>query len=285
MKSCLSKSWYKHSYQPSLSQNWETNTSSFAFPVLQCSLLTALTTTRSCSHYEKQHYCCMVVSEVSKLPSCTMKCSYDWGTQRHIGEHSETAKSNVMILWETGSKECSCEYHNFTVGCFLLFRSICNLKKQRIRFSSPDIWLIMSYLHMKILKSKELHNTIWDGRNLAQLVSWDVWKQTLYSRQSFNCPFLPTDTAIKVQAAKDKARQANNSANDVLAQIKDLNQNLLGLRNNYSKLADDVAKTNAVVKDPIKNSKFFFAMDFLLLLFWFSFYISKWNRHSTISPL
>ncbi|KAM6433798.1 laminin subunit alpha-2 [Rhynochetos jubatus] len=64
---------------------------------------------------------------------------------------------------------------------------------------------------------------------------------------------IPNDTAIKVQAAKDKARQANETANDVLAQIKDLNQNLLGLRNNYSKLADDVAKTNAVVKDPIKN--------------------------------
>lgn len=78
--------------------------------------------------------------------------------------------------------------------------------------------------------------------------------------QSFPYPFLPTDTAIKVQAAKDKARQANDTANDVLAQIKDLNQNLLGLRNNYSKLADDVAKTNAVVKDPIKNSKIFFGL-------------------------
>uniref|UniRef100_A0A8B9QCV0 Laminin subunit alpha 2 n=1 Tax=Apteryx owenii TaxID=8824 RepID=A0A8B9QCV0_APTOW len=64
---------------------------------------------------------------------------------------------------------------------------------------------------------------------------------------------IPNDTAIKVQAAKDKARQATNTANDVLAQIKDLNQNLLGLRNNYSKLADDVVKTNAVVKDPVKN--------------------------------
>ncbi|XP_010186614.1 PREDICTED: laminin subunit alpha-2-like, partial [Mesitornis unicolor] len=64
---------------------------------------------------------------------------------------------------------------------------------------------------------------------------------------------IPNDTAIKVQAAKDKAKQANDTANDILAQIKDLNQNLLGLRINYSKLADDVAKTNAVVKDPIKN--------------------------------
>ncbi|KAK0682552.1 LAMA2 protein, partial [Pygoscelis papua] len=64
---------------------------------------------------------------------------------------------------------------------------------------------------------------------------------------------IPNDTAIKVQAAKDKERQANDTADDILAQIKDLNQNLLGLRKNYSKLADDVAKTNAVVKDPIKN--------------------------------
>ncbi|NXK18550.1 LAMA2 protein, partial [Arenaria interpres] len=64
---------------------------------------------------------------------------------------------------------------------------------------------------------------------------------------------IPNDTAIRVQAAKDKARQANDTASDVLAQIKDLNQNLLGLRNNYSKLADEVAKTNAVVKDPVKN--------------------------------
>uniref|UniRef100_A0A8C3JMR6 Laminin subunit alpha-2 n=1 Tax=Calidris pygmaea TaxID=425635 RepID=A0A8C3JMR6_9CHAR len=67
------------------------------------------------------------------------------------------------------------------------------------------------------------------------------------------CSFLPTDTTIRVQAAKDKARQANDTASDVLAQIKDLNQNLLGLRNNYSKLADEVAKTNAVVKDPVQN--------------------------------
>ncbi|XP_053879086.1 laminin subunit alpha-2 isoform X6 [Malaclemys terrapin pileata] len=64
---------------------------------------------------------------------------------------------------------------------------------------------------------------------------------------------IPNDTAAKVQAAKDKAGQANATANDVLARIKDLNQNLLGLKNNYSKCADDVAKTNAVVKDSTKN--------------------------------
>lgn len=102
------------------------------------------------------------------------------------------------------------------------------------------------------------------------------WK--LY-RQSFYYPFLPTDTAVKVQAAKDKAKQANDTVNDILAQVKDLNQNLLGLRNNYSKLADDVAKTNAAVKDPIENSKVFFGGYLMVVLnLWGFFYISKWNR-------
>ncbi|XP_054414121.2 laminin subunit alpha-2 isoform X3 [Pongo abelii] len=64
---------------------------------------------------------------------------------------------------------------------------------------------------------------------------------------------IPNDTAAKLQAVKDKARQANDTAKDVLAQIKELHQNLDGLKKNYNKLADSVAKTNAVVKDPSKN--------------------------------
>lgn len=64
---------------------------------------------------------------------------------------------------------------------------------------------------------------------------------------------VPNDTAAKLQAVKDKARQANDTAKDVLAQIKDLHQNLDGLKKNYNQLADSVAKTNAVVKDPSKN--------------------------------
>ncbi|XP_053142140.1 laminin subunit alpha-2 isoform X3 [Hemicordylus capensis] len=64
---------------------------------------------------------------------------------------------------------------------------------------------------------------------------------------------IPNDTAAKVQAVKDKAQQANDTANDVLARIRDLNKNLLGLKDNYRKLVDDVAKTNDVVKDPNKN--------------------------------
>ncbi|XP_069582155.1 laminin subunit alpha-2 isoform X2 [Ranitomeya imitator] len=59
---------------------------------------------------------------------------------------------------------------------------------------------------------------------------------------------IPSDTIVKIQSAKDKAKQANDTANDVLARIKDLNLNLLGLKQNYSALKEHVAKTNAVVK-------------------------------------
>lgn len=64
---------------------------------------------------------------------------------------------------------------------------------------------------------------------------------------------IPNDTATKLQAVKEKAREANDTAKAVLAQVKDLHQNLDGLKRNYNKLADSVAKTNAVVKDPSKN--------------------------------
>lgn len=64
---------------------------------------------------------------------------------------------------------------------------------------------------------------------------------------------IPNDTAAKLQAAKNKAGQANDTAKEVLAQIKDLHQNLDGLKKSYNQLADSVAKTNAVVKDPSKN--------------------------------
>ncbi|XP_063299217.1 laminin subunit alpha-2 isoform X3 [Pelobates fuscus] len=64
---------------------------------------------------------------------------------------------------------------------------------------------------------------------------------------------IPTDTAVKIQTAKDKAKHANDTSNEVLERIKDLNLNLLGLKQNYSALKDDVAKTNAVAKDPVEN--------------------------------
>lgn len=89
----------------------------------------------------------------------------------------------------------------------------------------------------------------------------------VFSLFSFSCPFVPTDTTAKLQAVKEKAKQANDTAKAVLAQVKDLHQNLDGLRENYNKLADSVAKTNAVVKDPSKNSKISFLaalMSFIL---------------------
>ncbi|XP_069052056.1 laminin subunit alpha-2 isoform X1 [Lepisosteus oculatus] len=64
---------------------------------------------------------------------------------------------------------------------------------------------------------------------------------------------IPNDTSSKLQAAKDKARNANDTANDVLARIKDINLNLIGLQKNYSKLKDDVDKANAIIQDPAKN--------------------------------
>ncbi|OCT80167.1 hypothetical protein XELAEV_18026982mg [Xenopus laevis] len=61
------------------------------------------------------------------------------------------------------------------------------------------------------------------------------------------------DTLVKIQTAKDKAKQANDTATDVLERLKDLNLNLLGLKQNYTALKADVAKTNAAVKDPVEN--------------------------------
>ncbi|XP_058880004.1 laminin subunit alpha-2 isoform X3 [Acipenser ruthenus] len=64
---------------------------------------------------------------------------------------------------------------------------------------------------------------------------------------------IPNDTSSKLQAAKDKARHANETASDVLGRIKDINMNLMGLQKNYSKLEDDVARANAIIQDPVKN--------------------------------
>lgn len=89
---------------------------------------------------------------------------------------------------------------------------------------------------------------------------WQAWIKPLTPDPlfCFSYRLRLTDTAAKLQAVKDKARQANDTAKDVLAQIKDLHQNLDGLKKNYNQLADSVAKTNAVVKDPSKNSKISF---------------------------
>ncbi|XP_030638763.1 laminin subunit alpha-2 [Chanos chanos] len=65
---------------------------------------------------------------------------------------------------------------------------------------------------------------------------------------------IPDDTAAKIQATKEKAGEANDTATDVLARLRDLNLNLMGLRKNYSKLEDDVKKANNIIQDPEKNT-------------------------------
>lgn len=62
------------------------------------------------------------------------------------------------------------------------------------------------------------------------------------------------DLALKIQATKAKAKEANDTAVDVLNRLKDMNLNLMGLKKNYSKLEDDVKKTNNLIKDPERNS-------------------------------
>ncbi|XP_073788195.1 laminin subunit alpha-2 isoform X3 [Danio rerio] len=64
---------------------------------------------------------------------------------------------------------------------------------------------------------------------------------------------IPDDMALKIQATKLKAAEANDTALDVLNRLKDMNLNLMGLKKNYDKLEDDVRKTNNLIKDPEKN--------------------------------
>ncbi|XP_072533209.1 laminin subunit alpha-2 isoform X2 [Salminus brasiliensis] len=64
---------------------------------------------------------------------------------------------------------------------------------------------------------------------------------------------IPNDTAAKIQATKQKAGEANDTALEVLARLKDMNLNLMGLKRNYSKLEDDVKKANNIIQDPEKN--------------------------------
>ena len=63
-----------------------------------------------------------------------------------------------------------------------------------------------------------------------------------------------SDTAKIIQATKEKAGEANETANDVLARLRDMNVNLMGIQRNYSKMADDVSKANNMIQDPDKNS-------------------------------
>lgn len=72
---------------------------------------------------------------------------------------------------------------------------------------------------------------------------------------------MTVDLALKIQATKLKAAEANGTALDVLNRLKDMNLNLMGLKKNYDKLEDDVRKTNNLIKDPEKNSTTPLAVD------------------------
>ncbi|XP_063079841.1 laminin subunit alpha-2 [Engraulis encrasicolus] len=64
---------------------------------------------------------------------------------------------------------------------------------------------------------------------------------------------IPDDTAAKIQATKLKAGEANETAEEVLERLRDMNLNLMGIQRNYSKLADDVSKANNMIQDPDQN--------------------------------
>ncbi|KAM6964872.1 laminin subunit alpha-2 [Aplochiton taeniatus] len=64
---------------------------------------------------------------------------------------------------------------------------------------------------------------------------------------------LPTDTAGKLQDTKQKAGSANETANEVLARLRDLNLGLHGLQGNYSDLQANIDTANQIIQDPEKN--------------------------------
>uniref|UniRef100_A0A4W5NZZ8 Uncharacterized protein n=1 Tax=Hucho hucho TaxID=62062 RepID=A0A4W5NZZ8_9TELE len=60
---------------------------------------------------------------------------------------------------------------------------------------------------------------------------------------------IPNDTAAKLQATKSKAGDANDTANNVLARLRDMNLNPMGLQRNNSKLENDVNKASNMIQD------------------------------------
>ena len=58
------------------------------------------------------------------------------------------------------------------------------------------------------------------------------------------------ETEAKLQVTKSKAGDANDTANNVLARMRDMNLNLMGLQRNNSKLEDDAIKANNMIQDP-----------------------------------
>ncbi|XP_060769556.1 laminin subunit alpha-2 [Neoarius graeffei] len=110
-------------------------------------------------------------------------------------------------------------------------------------------------------EAKNLENVVKEnGNNLGvlqlRLKGADAKNKDLLKGLNENLAMLraiPNDTAAKLQATKQKAGKANDTAREVLARLKDMNQNLMGLNRNYSKLKDDINKANNLIQDPEKN--------------------------------
>ncbi|XP_060740347.1 laminin subunit alpha-2 isoform X3 [Tachysurus vachellii] len=110
-------------------------------------------------------------------------------------------------------------------------------------------------------EAKDLENIVKEnGDNLGvqqlRLKGADAKNKDLLKGLNENLAMLraiPNDTAAKLQATKQKAGNANDTALEVLARLKDMNQNLMGLNRNYSKLKDDINKANNLIRDPEKN--------------------------------
>ncbi|XP_058247538.1 laminin subunit alpha-2 isoform X3 [Hemibagrus wyckioides] len=110
-------------------------------------------------------------------------------------------------------------------------------------------------------EAKNLENVVKEnGDNLGvlqlRLKGADAKNKDLLKGLNENLAMLraiPNDTAAKLQATKQKAGNANGTALEVLARLKDMNQNLMGLNRNYSKLKDDINKANNLIQDPEKN--------------------------------
>ncbi|GAA6076479.1 laminin subunit alpha-2, partial [Tachysurus ichikawai] len=110
-------------------------------------------------------------------------------------------------------------------------------------------------------EAKDLENIVKEnGDNLGvqqlRLKGADAKNKDLLKGLNENLAMLraiPNDTAAKLQVTKQKAGKANDTALEVLARLKDMNQNLMGLNRNYSKLKDDINKANNLIRDPEKN--------------------------------
>ncbi|XP_062857847.1 laminin subunit alpha-2 [Trichomycterus rosablanca] len=115
--------------------------------------------------------------------------------------------------------------------------------------------------HRLLNEAKNLGNVVKDnGENLGalqlRLKGADAKNKDLLKDLKENLAMLraiPNDTAAKLQATKKKAGKANDTAQDVLDRLKDMNLNLMGLKRNVSGLKDDVKKANNLIQDPEKN--------------------------------